>query len=232
MNTKKHLWNRLLTSLLIAALLLVPTVPAFATGGEPSPDGVEINTPTTEPPATSPGDDAEPDSTPDDAQDGQETDTTPPLDDGEDNTTPEPETPPESPETAFVTVSTLEELLQAIDQAENGTVIGLAGLIDLDADTVLGSPNKTVTIQRIDTGEYTGLQKEFEEGPTSIKIQNIIFDGAEILGHSPFVYVCANISLENVTLLALLFGRHDHIFPLSFLYFDRLPCLPRAVLFE
>lgn len=84
MNTKKHLWNRLLTALLIAALLLVPTVPALATGGEPSPDGVEINTPTTKPPTTS-ADDAESDNTPDNAQDGQEPGTTPPLDDGEDN---------------------------------------------------------------------------------------------------------------------------------------------------
>lgn len=98
-----------------------------------------------------------------------------------------------------MTVSTLEELLQAIDQAEDGTGIGLAGLIDLEADTVLGSPDKTITIQRIDTGDYPGLQKEFEDGPTSIKIQNIIFHGAEIWGHSSFVRVCTNISLENVT---------------------------------
>ena len=78
MNTKQHLWNR----------LLVPAVPAFAMGGEPSPDGTEANTYT-----IPPVDDGEPG-------------TTPPLDDGESNNAPEPETPSEGPENGPVTVST------------------------------------------------------------------------------------------------------------------------------
>lgn len=192
MNTKKHLWNRLLTALLIAALLLVPAVPAFATGGEPSPDGTEANTPTISP------DDGEPDTTADDAPNEPEPGTTPPLDDGEGNNTPEAETPLQGLENSPVTVSTLEELLQAIDQAEDGGIVYLAGLIELGPDTVLGSPDKSVTIQRADTGSYTGLRKQHEDSPTSIKIQNIIFDGAEI-DNDPMIAVDANITLDNVT---------------------------------
>lgn len=125
MNKKKTLWNHLLTALLIAALLMAQITPAFALEGESTTNLTEAAEPATEPSDTPTDDEAE----------------------GTD--TPDTESPSEGPETAIQTVSALEELLQAIEQAEAGATIGIDGEIICPDGTTLGDVYKDITIQRI-----------------------------------------------------------------------------------
>lgn len=159
MNTKKHLWNRLLAVFLIAALMMAPTLPGLALA-------VETDETTPAPTETSP---------------------TPTEDVGEGTDTTPTETPPESPENGPVTVSTLEELLQAIDEAEEGAVIGVGSEIDCPDGTILGSPDHAVTIQRMAPEGHIYFTNG--DGTGTGLIQNITFDGAYIESNAGYIGV-------------------------------------------
>ena len=96
MNTKHSFWNRLFAALLLAVMLVTQTTTAFA---------VEDSSESTEPSTVQ-------------AQDSD----TGAEEAGEGTDTHEDESPSEGPETALQTVSSLEELLQAIEQAEAGSI--------------------------------------------------------------------------------------------------------------
>lgn len=157
MNKRKHNLKRLIAALL-AALLIGQITPALA---------------------VEPGE--EPETTPQATESA-----TAPLDDGaEGNDTTEPENPAEGPEMAFVTVSTLEELLQAIDEADTGAVIGVGCEIICPGDTILGSPDKALTIQR--TAPEGTINFTNGDGTGSATIQNITFDGAGVESFWAFI---------------------------------------------
>ncbi len=161
MNKKKTLWNHLLTALLIVALLMAQITPAFALEGEPTTNLAEAAEPTTEPSDT------------------------PTDDEGEGTDTPDTESPSEAPETAIQTVSTLEELLQAIEQAEAGDTIGIDGEIICSDGTTLGDVYKNITIQRI-TPEGR-ISAYSPEGTGNAIFQNINFDGGNVEATTPFI---------------------------------------------
>ena len=96
MNTKHSFWNRLFAALLLAVMLVTQTTTAFAV--EDSSESAEPSTVQAQ-----------------DSDTGAE-------EAGEGTDTPEDESPSEGPETALQTVSSLEELLQAIEQAEAGSI--------------------------------------------------------------------------------------------------------------
>lgn len=96
MNTKHSFWNRLFAALLLAVMLVTQTTTAFAVEDSPEP---------TEPSMVQ-------------AQDSD----TGTEEAGEGTDTPEGGSLSEGPETALQTVSSLEELLQAIEQAEAGSI--------------------------------------------------------------------------------------------------------------
>lgn len=163
MNTKHSFWNRLLAALLLAVMLVTQTTTAFAAveGTEPT----EPNTIQVQPAATST----------ENAEEG--TDTT------------DDESPSEGPQTALQTVFTLEELLQAIEQAEAGATIGVGCEIRCMEDVSLGSPDKVITIKRIAPEGHVAFCSDYGTG--NAMIQNIIFDGAEI--ESSYSFVICNV---------------------------------------
>lgn len=157
--------NSLLALCLIVAMMALQAVPALALedGNTATPTETATGEPQTSPTPTG---DAE----------------------GDNNPTPE-ENPPEGQETAL-TASTLEELLQAIDQAEAGAIIGVGCEIVCPDGTILGSPDKAVTIQR--TAPESHIIFDNGDGTGSATIQNITFDGAGV--ESFFSYVVASLS--------------------------------------
>lgn len=158
MNTKHSFWNRLLAALLLAVMLVTQTTTAFAAGEGTEP--TEPNTIQVQPAATST----------ENAEEG--TDTT------------DDESPSEGPQTALQTVFTLEELLQAIEQAETGATIGIGGEIVCPDGTVLGDTYKRVTLQR--TAPEGRFASYSADGTGNVIIQNISFDGDNIEATSPF----------------------------------------------
>lgn len=169
MNKKKTLWNHLLTALLIAALLLAQITPAFALEGEPTTSLAE----TTEP-ATEPSD-------------------TPTDDEGEGTDTPDTESPSEAPETAIQTVSTLEELLQAIEQAEAGDTIGIDGEIICTAGNVIGDYEKPITLKRLAPEGRISFYSM--DGTGNSLIQNITLDGDDVEATTAFVQMNIDTSV-------------------------------------
>ncbi|WP_195199844.1 S-layer homology domain-containing protein [Faecalispora jeddahensis] len=88
---------------------------------------------------------------------------------------------------APVTVSTFDELVNAIEQAEPGGTIEIQNQIIVPANSVIGSPHKHLNIQRMDTATGTVLEVAFSEEESIITVQNITFDGADISGDSFFI---------------------------------------------
>lgn len=104
----------------------------------------------------------------------------------------------EGPESAPVTVSTLEELLQAIEQAEEGAVIGVGGLIVCPPDTVLGrADGKVVTIQRTAPEGMILFSAGDDDvyGLGTGSIQNVVFDGAGIETMNPFLGIRLSVTV-------------------------------------
>ena len=123
--------KKLIAVIMLVVALIVQSVPALAV--DATLESVTEPTITTEP-AELPEDNAEPAPTP-------------PDDGGEGIDTPVEESPSEGQETDY-TATTVEELIQAIEQAEAGATIGIGCEIVCPAGTVLGDIYKQVTLRR------------------------------------------------------------------------------------
>lgn len=106
-------------------------------------------------------------------------------DDGKGNNTPEPESPSERPEIAFTGVSSLEELLQAIDQAEDGAIIGVGCEIVCTDEDIVGIIGKRITLHRIAPEGHISTYSS--DGTGIASFQYINFDGGNVDATTPFV---------------------------------------------
>ena len=155
-------WNHFLTALFVAVMVMISTVPAFAveaTANTREPDAeISISTPDlVEPSADEVG------AFPDEVDEVSEP----------------------TPEPSAISVSTFEELLDAIAHANENDVIELSTCIsDTPTELVLGRADCPVTIRRA-TSEARLILGTFTAG--NIKVQNITFDGAGIQATWPFV---------------------------------------------
>ena len=96
-----------------------------------------------------------------------------------------------------VTVSNLSALHTAINNAEDGDVIGIAGVITVNNETVIGKPDKHVTLLRTAANAYFNLETAYN----SSLIQNITFDGGGISSTHPYLKVNISTNFENVTFI-------------------------------
>ena len=81
-----------------------------------------------------------------------------------------------------VSVSFLPDLLDAIDNAADGDVIGLSGKFVIPSDTVIGHPNKHITLKRLYSTTYLQV-----ETASNVKFQNVTLDGNSIKTEYPLV---------------------------------------------
>ena len=102
----------------------------------------------------------------------------------------------ESLSVAPVTASTLEELLQAIAQAEDGTVIGISGEIVCPEGTIIGN-TRNITILR--TGPDGQIRTASPGHDAPVSIQGITFDGGNIPATKPFLEVTIPTNLKDCT---------------------------------
>ena len=170
MNTKHSFWNRLFAALLLAVMLVTQTT-AFAV--EDSPEPTEPNTIQAQ-----------------DSDTGAE-------EAGEGTNTPEDESLSEGPETALQTVSSLEELLQAIEQVEAGATIGIGCEIVCPAGLVIGDNEKPVVLKR--TAPEGRVCFYSVDGTGNSAIQNITLDGNSIDAATAFVQSSMETSFLNCT---------------------------------
>ncbi len=91
-----------------------------------------------------------------------------------------------------VTVSTLPALLAAIDNAQEGDIIGIRYGLNVLSDAVIGDPNKQVILKRADGTSFLDVK-----GGNTVLIQNIIFDGGGFTSLYPFVMINNNVTFEN-----------------------------------
>ena len=163
MNRKKHFRNRIVAALIVAALLLVQSIPAFAADSTTPATGAF----------------------------------SPPLSVGGEGTdTPTAQSRTEGLPVPSVTASTLEELLQAIEQAEDGTVIGIGCEIVCPEGTVLGN-TRNITLLR--TGPDGQIRTASPGKDAPVNIQGITFDGGNIPTTKPFVEVTISTNLKDCT---------------------------------
>lgn len=97
---------------------------------------------------------------------------------------------------AMVEVNTYDELVDAIDAAQDGDVIGLKGQVELYADTVIGDPDKHITLKRTADNSYLSLS--YSETP--FLVQNITFDGAELSSNFSFIGISSDVTFQDVTI--------------------------------
>jgi len=95
---------------------------------------------------------------------------------------------------APVTVTTAEELLEAIEAAEDGDTIFVAETCYLPEDAPLGSRAKRITLKRAESFNNNPFIRCYY--PTTI--ENIIFDGGD--GYTDTVSINADVTLSNVTI--------------------------------
>lgn len=81
-----------------------------------------------------------------------------------------------------ITVGTLEELLTAIDEAEDGAVIGIDGQITLNNSVTIGSERKHIILQKVSPNSNIYISST-----SSATIKNITFDGAKLEGTQAFL---------------------------------------------
>jgi hypothetical protein len=79
-----------------------------------------------------------------------------------------------------VEVSNYEELVEAMDEAEDGDTIGIAGKIMLPPNITLGYAVKHLTLQRVEAEGYTGFEVETADDSSEIDVMNITFDGGNL----------------------------------------------------
>lgn len=143
--------NHLLTALLVAAMVMILSVPAFATDvtGTTSEPGTEVSASTPDL-AETPADEADP--------------------------TPAPTSGP---------VTTIEELLDAIANANENDVIEFAGEIRTPSESVIGRADCPITIRRATDDACLVLGSTLGG---NVRVENITFDGAEIQSVHTLVY--------------------------------------------
>lgn len=163
MNREKHFRNRIVTALIVAALLLVQSVPAFAV------DSTATATGAFSPPLSN----------------GWE---------GTDTTTAQSRT--EGLSVPSVTASTLEELLQAIEQAKDGTVIGIGCEIVCPEGAIIGN-TRNITLLR--TGPDGQIRTASPGKDSPVNIQGITFDGGSVSTTKPFIEVNIPTNLKDCT---------------------------------
>lgn len=73
-------------------------------------------------------------------------------------------------------VYSFDELCLAMEAADDGDTIGIAALIEIPANVIMGYPDKHITLKRLDIGNYPGLQLASDENAT-FQFENITFDG-------------------------------------------------------
>lgn len=158
--------KKLIAVIMLVIALIVQSIPAFAV--DEALEGTTEPTITTEP-TEPPEDSAEP---------------TPVEDGGEGTDTLMEESPSEGPETDY-TATTVEELIQAIEQAEAGATIGIGCEIVCPAGTVLGDIYKQVTLRR--TAPEGRISAYSPDGTGNVIFQNIMFDGYNVEATNSFI---------------------------------------------
>lgn len=97
-----------------------------------------------------------------------------------------------------VIASNYEELVQAIDEAEDGCIIGIDNIIELNSDvSMLGSTEKRIIICRMSENSYISANLSAD-----VKVENIIFDGRGMAFdrcYVPMFQVEGKVDFENVT---------------------------------
>ena len=102
----------------------------------------------------------------------------------------------DSEDTLYTSVSTYEELVAAIEQADDGTVIGIDCMIQCPDGTDLGKPDYSVILRRTGPEGWLTFQ-----GNQSF-VLNITFDGNNIL--SPYAILrsgCSSLTVKDCNLI-------------------------------
>lgn len=108
----------------------------------------------------------------------------------------EHQTKEDSEDTLYTSVSTYEELVAAIEQAEAETVIGIDCLIQCPDGADLGKPDYSVILRR--TGSDGRLAFNGDQG----FVQNITFDGDGILSFYSFINSsCSSMTVKDCNLI-------------------------------
>lgn len=122
----------------------------------------------------------------------------------EEPVTDETPTPEQTVEPAPVEVTSLEELLSAIEAAEDGDNIVLCNQINIAESCVIGQADKTIMLIPKDTFTSGAFLQLYSVEKSSIKIQSLILDGSntalsaitvDTMDKSPGI----DISISNVT---------------------------------
>jgi len=99
-------------------------------------------------------------------------------------------------DTPYISVSTYEELIAAIEQADAETVIGINCLIECPDGAVLGNPDRSVIFKR------TNPDGHFIFRGNQGFVQNITFDGDGIFSNYPFITSdCSSLTIEDCSLI-------------------------------
>lgn len=96
-----------------------------------------------------------------------------------------------------VEVSTLSELQAAIDAAQDGDVIGLTATLEIQSDISIGSPDKHVTIRRMNPSTFI----QFSGFNCNVQIKNITFDGNNLEAMHNFLKIYCNVIFEKVNFI-------------------------------
>jgi hypothetical protein len=97
-------------------------------------------------------------------------------------------------------VSSLEGLLEAIETAESGDTIIIAGTINVFESQAIGSPEKELTLKRADTLTSDPMLIVFPFGDDGqVVFQNLTFDGANIRANQEAVTLYQTAAFEKVS---------------------------------
>jgi hypothetical protein len=92
-----------------------------------------------------------------------------------------------------VIVSNLSDLLTAIENAEDGDVIGVRYQLNVSTDAVIGDADKQITLKRMDD-----VSLFYVDGGNNVIFQNVILDGDGISSQYSFVRTNKYVTFENV----------------------------------